>query len=133
MPQSFNGVGTSYYGKRDFRSDGSFVTTEWIIFFWIPIIPLRSHRVLYLGVGDYGFFIFHSSRYEILSRQSLSWKQVISVYLFVFSLLYSGFFLFLASPEPPLPNEISLGIFVGIVAIPFLLRYRAKKRAGVQS
>src|SRR5258708_2935186 len=40
LTQTHNGFGTKIYGKRDFESDGSFLTTKWIVFFWIPLIPL---------------------------------------------------------------------------------------------
>jgi hypothetical protein len=40
-----NGTGTKVYGKRDFRTDSSFVTTKWITFLWVPLVPLRSMRV----------------------------------------------------------------------------------------
>jgi hypothetical protein len=45
VPFSINGCGTRYYGKQDKRQDGSYITTEWITFFFIPLIPLRSLRV----------------------------------------------------------------------------------------
>jgi len=54
MAYSFNGIGTTFYGQRDFRADGSYVTTEWIVFCCIPIAPLRSLRVKYQGPGDQG-------------------------------------------------------------------------------
>jgi hypothetical protein len=42
MAFSVQGIGTAFYGKRDFQPDGSYVTTEWCIFFGLPIWPLRS-------------------------------------------------------------------------------------------
>jgi len=33
MAFSFNGVGTMFYGQRDFRLDGTYVTTEWFVVF----------------------------------------------------------------------------------------------------
>ena len=40
-----NGIGTTLIGKRDFRPDGSFVTTEWFTLVFIPIFPMRSLRI----------------------------------------------------------------------------------------
>lgn len=45
MAFSLNGCGTSYRGVR-YLPDGSYITTIWITALWIPIIPLRSVRVL---------------------------------------------------------------------------------------
>ena len=42
MPFSFNGIGTTYYGKRDVQVDNSFITTEWIGS--IPSILHQSSR-----------------------------------------------------------------------------------------
>jgi hypothetical protein len=45
MPFSFNGIGTRYYGHRDISDSGTYTATEWIVFLWLPIFPLRSWRV----------------------------------------------------------------------------------------
>ena len=46
-----NGTGTILYGKKDELDDGSYITTEWIVFFWVPLYPLRSWRILPTGEG----------------------------------------------------------------------------------
>jgi hypothetical protein len=46
---TFNGIGTILYGRRDEGTDGSYVTTEWVVLVWVPIFPLRSWRVLPTG------------------------------------------------------------------------------------
>jgi hypothetical protein len=51
MPYTFNGCGTSYYGQRDRAEDGSYITTEWVTFVYIPLLPIRSYRVLPVGKG----------------------------------------------------------------------------------
>lgn len=43
---TLNGFGTTYYGHRDYRPDGSYIATEWIVAFWIPIIPIGSFRLI---------------------------------------------------------------------------------------
>jgi hypothetical protein len=45
MAFSVNGIGTSFYGRADTHSDGSYVVTKWVIFVFAPIIPLGSMRV----------------------------------------------------------------------------------------
>jgi hypothetical protein len=52
MPQSVNGIGTTYYGKRDFEENGSYITTEWVIFLYLPIVPVASFRVVPLPIFD---------------------------------------------------------------------------------
>jgi hypothetical protein len=38
-------VGPALYGRRDFFPDGSFVTTQWFAFMWVPLVPMWSKRV----------------------------------------------------------------------------------------
>jgi hypothetical protein len=49
MPTSYSGIGTIYYGADDRQADGSFVTTEWLIVFFFPIVPLRSYHVRFIN------------------------------------------------------------------------------------
>ena len=59
MPQTFNGIGTWYYGKKNKhqREDtcehcgnydylSSYDTTNFVMFLYIPIIPLGRSRVV---------------------------------------------------------------------------------------
>lgn len=46
MPHSINGCGTMYYGKEDFMSDNSYLTTLWFTLLFVPICPLRLDRVV---------------------------------------------------------------------------------------
>ena len=52
MPYTLNGIGTIFYGKRDFRADGTYITTEWITVVYFPLIPFRSLRVRFVGPGE---------------------------------------------------------------------------------
>jgi hypothetical protein len=79
MPQSFNGIGTRFYGKRDRGPDGSYVTTTWFTFLYLPILPLRSLRVLPVGEG--ANFIIHRSQQYRMMKVPLCWPQVRNVYL----------------------------------------------------
>ena len=44
--RSLDGIVTAAWGKTDFLPDGSYVTTQWLALFMIPIIPLASFRVI---------------------------------------------------------------------------------------
>jgi len=45
MAFSLNGSGTRYYGTK-YLPDGTYITTKWLVFLYVPVIPLRSVRVL---------------------------------------------------------------------------------------
>ena len=95
MAGSINGCGTAYYGKRDFAHDGSYLTTEWITIFLIPIFPMRSLRVADVGeAAGRWYFVYGWSSQEllVLSNQGPSFKQVASTYLYAI-----GFAIFLVS------------------------------------
>ncbi|MGA9566550.1 MAG: hypothetical protein WBS19_13570 [Candidatus Korobacteraceae bacterium] len=73
MPFSVNGFGTTYYGHADPHQDDSYVATKWLIFLFIPIIPLGSYRIKLLSGGvvrkDYHGY-----------RVSLHFRQVVTTY-----------------------------------------------------
>ena len=78
MPSSFNGTGTMYYGQRESGPDGSYVTTEWITVAWIPLIPLKSYRVLPNGDGK-NFVVYQSKDYSV-RQVPLNGEQIRNVY-----------------------------------------------------
>ena len=135
-PYSINGFGTRYYGERDFRPDGSYVTTEWVVIAFLPIIPLRSLRVIYTGQGEeriylYGFGRTHNySVYEKKFPPNL--KQVFSTYAFVVVMAYWIYFVFSKTTSNFL--ETPWGAFaIGVIclipaAIPLALRYLSKSK-----
>ena len=78
MPYTLNGVGTKYYGKRDVEPDNSFITTEWIVLVYIPIIPIGSFRVQPTGEST-NTIIFSSTQY-LVQRVPFNWRQIRNVY-----------------------------------------------------
>jgi len=61
MAYHINGVGTIYYGHRDRLADSSYVTTKWVVFLFLPVIPLgdlsnqnREHWRQAVGVRKRG-------------------------------------------------------------------------------
>jgi hypothetical protein len=79
MPFTFNGIGTTLYGARDFWPNGSHVTTEWVVIVWFPVVPLKSIRILPTGRNE-NYFFYRSTAYSIVGRQGLNLRQVLSVY-----------------------------------------------------
>jgi hypothetical protein len=79
MPFTINGCGTRYYGKREQAADGSYIATEWITFIYVPLIPIRSYRVLPVGQGK-NIIVHSSQRYQTM-RAPLCWAHIRNVYL----------------------------------------------------
>ncbi len=126
-PRSLNGIVTTAVGKTDFLPDGSFVTTQWLALFMIPIIPLASFRVI------------NSKRYpentRICERTPLNAKQIGLFYLFVVFwacwLLFVPVFLgeyLLNAPGWVFMTALLLGLPVPII-LPWLARRNARNKA----
>src|SRR5712672_646562 len=94
LPTSFRGIGTRFFGKRDFRSDGTFVTTEFSIMGNLPVLPIRSLRVRYLGVrrnpAEPG--LRRGPLYEIHEETNPNWIQVVYVYGYMVFVIWWLFF-----------------------------------------
>ena len=43
---TINGIGTKLCGGKKIASDGSYQATKWFVIFFMPIIPLKTFRVL---------------------------------------------------------------------------------------
>jgi hypothetical protein len=136
MPSSFNGIGTTYYGQRDFRTDGTYVTTEWIIFFYVPIMPLHSVRLRYTWTGTPKIPIGSVENYLVYEKTYPNGKQVLFTYgLFIGSLGWSFLILWTAATYLPTGHH-----FFAVVApplalpffVPYILRYLAKRKLRVQ-
>src|ERR1035437_1632588 len=86
MARTLNGFGTSFYGRRDFRADDTYTTTEWIVFAFVPIAPLRSLRVRHLHTDGIPPF-FSTHEYKVYETTSPDWRQVVCVYAYVVALI----------------------------------------------
>ena len=132
MPYTLNGIGTRYYGKRDFHADGSYITTEWVTFVYIPLIPFRSLRVRHLGPAEPRFSIGvgSSDLYAISEKTTTNWRQVLYTYGFV-SLV--AVWTSLVMPFGADMKEAALGMPIMLLGpwlpapIPWLLRQRARE------
>lgn len=83
MPRSYQGTGTRFVGERDYQRDGSYVTTEFVTLFLVPLIPLRSYRVREVSSEAVVAVHRHQTldRYEIVAKlPHPNWIQVTSVY-----------------------------------------------------
>ncbi len=97
MPWSVNGIGTTYYCAADRNDDDdSFITTEWVIFAGIPLIPFRSWRVIHMGIEDEDGN--SQDTYSILEQVPLKITQILWTWFLAITfgaifaaLLYGGF------------------------------------------
>ncbi len=148
VPQSrgayaLQGIGTTFYGKRDFQKNGSYITTEWIVFLFVPIIPLRSLRVL--EKNSENLFFYQRHEYAVYEKSFPNLKQVFCIYAYVFayyiwfsSLLthsnwiaaFSQNWFSRSTSEYILATVVLFGIAVPAI-IPLILRWHARKNVEV--
>jgi hypothetical protein len=135
MPRTIQGIGTEYIGQRDFRADGSYITTEWFAIV-IPVIPLRSLRVIRIGNESGGWFPFVSSKdtYKVLETFRPNRRQIVCVYGFMLSYalwiaLSTVLLLFHGSEAIGEKLSIYLWMFTAVLPflIPWFLRLRARR------
>jgi len=77
-------LGTAFWGKADPKGHPqygqSYVTTEWFVVFFIPIIPIGTMRIAVVD-RRFLYLVVYASRtmeYVILERLPLNWKQVLA-------------------------------------------------------
>ncbi len=137
MPFSFNGFGTAYYGECDFRADGSYVTTEWVSAFLLPILPFRSVRLMRMPSEDTNLVIYSSKGFLVIEGISLHWWQVLKTYGFMGCC--AGYLVGLAAgveyfglswgqKSPTLAIFISLFALALPLFLMLFLRHRARKK-----
>jgi hypothetical protein len=137
MPSSVNGFGTKYYGQRDFRPDGSYLTTKFFCLAFFPIIPLHSVRVI--PDPKNSVLPFSKNYYAILEKRWPHPLQVLSIYLWAAAAAGMGI-LYFWKIEPLLKDQapalaagwIEAFLFCFFLVIPvaagMLLRNLLRKR-----
>jgi Hsp70 protein len=70
-----NGVGTFFYGADDPRPDGSRIATAFVVFFFFPLIPLRTQRIRKHAVTG------SSMQIEVVEDLPLRWSQIARTYV----------------------------------------------------
>ncbi len=79
MSFTYCGSGTTYYGCKDVGPDDSYVTTEWFVLWYVPLIPLRSYRVL--PTKDSANLLVYQSQKYLVRKIPLDRRQVLNGYL----------------------------------------------------
>lgn len=137
MAASLNGFGTGYIGQRDFRSDGSYITTEWIILAYLPIAPLRSHRLIRNPSQDRNLLVYMSHGYVMVETLPVDKRQLLSVYGYF--LLYLVWIILtirlMVAFQSHWPGHEQLLVVAGVLLcgslllLPWYLRRRAQSAA----
>jgi hypothetical protein len=121
LPFRINGTGTTLVGARDFRADGTYTTTEWVTFLFIPLIPFRGLRILPVDQPGIGAFV-GSWKYRIIEKSRRNPRQVLSVYGW-WALLMGSFWL-----QSHWDHWWCAAPIIAILALPWYLRGRARQR-----
>jgi len=122
MASSINGIGTTFYGQAAFEPDGSFVTTKWIIFAYLPIIPTSSMRVRYAG-EDKGFFS-SSTSYEVIMDYPIDIGQVLRTWAYVIS-----FIMLFATLDKGESSGWKVALLCAMALLPHTLRWFSRRWA----
>lgn len=122
MALSLNGCGTGYKGMGEFAPDGSFITTLWSMFFYLPLVPRASMRARLLE-GSGAFY----KEYEVIKELPVHWPQALKTYAY-FYVLFPLFF-FTARKLHFSDTTIIIGIIL-LVFIPKAREYLKQRAMG---
>jgi hypothetical protein len=83
--RTINGIGATFYGKRDYDSgSNSYVTTHFFTFFFLPVIPLAAYRVVSAGGNSYRIFG------KVPLSKEATWYRWIVLALIAIIIVYSS-------------------------------------------
>lgn len=80
------GIGTRLYGDSDYNYDEhTYITTKWITIFFIPILPLKSYKVIRESRIKTKFYAFppgfsQSTEFILVPEEKLYWRQILKTY-----------------------------------------------------
>lgn len=112
MPHTF-GIGTKFCGKDEIGKTGSYLATKWIVFFYIPILPIGSFKVRPKEKTVHDMSL--SAQRNVIERVPLQWWHVCNVYAFIAAMAILTHLLThrrmalvsLFTGKPPLSTEVS--------------------------
>lgn len=138
MPVNINGIGTAFYGEADLAPDHSFITTEWIIFLLIPLVPLRSFRVVRDRAQSTYAVVATVEGYRIVERVPLYKRQVLHTYLFILaSFVWWALLMWGMSSTLTVDNPKHWMVMIAILALlgplPFFVLWHMRRRRAAAS
>jgi hypothetical protein len=119
MPSSVYGCGMRYYGARDFRKDGSYVTTNFFCILFFPLFPIHTVRVI-PDPKNTEWAIEGTNHYLVLEKRWPNPLQVGAVYLCELAVL-ALMVLYFERIEPFLREHVPWLTSRWVVYIPFFL------------
>jgi hypothetical protein len=125
-----HGIGLMTYGQRDFWPDGSFVTTEWFVLAWVPLIPICSKRVSYTRGSDYATYDANGGFY-VYETMAIDRRQALFTYVWLVCVL--GPIIVCTTLFSDLGDEdraaaVCLGTSAVALVFPYFLRRWVKRR-----
>ena len=133
MEFDYHGIGMKTYGERDYWPDGSYVTTKWLVFGYLPIAPYLSMRISETKNDPYSKY--DTAGYYVYKILPTNRKQVICTYAWVFGVIACPvvFELFRAAIENAVGDatfagQFFLALWASIVFLPLGLRELARRR-----
>ncbi len=117
-PVRYIGCGTAFYGASKRQNDGSFISTVWFTFLYIPLLPIQSYRVSRGGSRSsfQGYIISESTNFSVFESPGLFFPQVIRMYLFMVLYFFIIGFIFFNQ------KDADTGFtFLMTVTIPYLI------------
>jgi len=99
---SLNGIGTRMYGNAQPAEDGSYISTMWLTFVYLPVVPIESY-VVQSAEGGGWYFLGRTPHPPWIRGPVFAWLAVVAVILGVIGvnvldgmtranvLLYNGF------------------------------------------
>lgn len=129
---SYIGCGPAFWGASDRRDDGTFITTQWLRFFFIPLVPIQSYRVSYGGRSSsfQGVVITQTKQYYIQQHLKLKLSHILKTYVLIAS-FFLVFIVALAiiTNGQPVANlsALSVGVLCAILAVFLIVGYRILK------
>ena len=125
------GCGKQFYGSLEKEEDDSYITTEWVTIFLIPIFPVKSYRVIKKenSTQQYGYVISSYTNYSIIEELKLNLFQVFCTYIAFFIPLLLGIMFACIFFELDIDNSIPIQILftIAILSGPIFSFVYAKK------
>lgn len=110
--------GHMYFGASKPQDDGSFISTTWLVLFFIPVFPVCSNRIVLEGEWD--DMLSQGKRYRIISNEPLEKRITIKILAWVLvPLILLIRFAGSLSPEW-MTAFIAAGIFFWIIIFPMV-------------
>jgi hypothetical protein len=113
---TLNGFGTRLLGNYEEFDDGSYISIEWIIVFYIPIYPIATFKIIDEEENTLPLWAIYAkaiSRYRVVEIP-MNWKYAWKTLKYVYSSLVSCIILFILIACFP---QNLIVIFLSIIGI----------------